>query len=188
MSTEVNIDASELGDAAKSLKTLKKNLSNNEDEFKTEEAGKMRDLITNFVRIKFDNTRTRENQTSLLDAFEVDGRPGNQKITTANSDADHARPLEEGKSPHFIPKPLDSATLKFEPENPSAYVGRNGNNLVGDDGFVVLDKVYWKATGQSATGYGYVNKAQQTWDESKRVTIPRKIRQSIISSGFTPSK
>lgn len=188
MSTRIDIDASELGDAADSLEVLQKNLLRDEGEFKTKEAERMRDFITNFVRVNFEDTRTREDQTSLLDAFAVQGRPGEQKITTANNDADHALPLELGKYPHFIPKPLDSATLSFEPENPSAYVDDDGNSLVGDNGFVVLDKVYWKPTGQSATGYGYVQDGQQAWDASKRYTIPRNIRQSIISSGFTPSK
>lgn len=177
-SFDIDVDASELDDLKDNLARLGANVASDEKELQQGEPNKMKEQILRSVRRNFENTRTSDTDTSLLDAFYVASGPYGQQITTVGTGADHAMPLEKGISPHIIE---GNPTLAFQPENigdypPSSHAG---------GGYVTLDSVMWEPDkSETATGYEYVYEAQSVWDKSIGHRLPRKIQNSIRAAGF----
>lgn len=177
-SVDIDIDASELDDVVDNLARLGSNLEGDEQTLQQKEPSIMKDNILRSIRQNFENTRTSDEDTSLLDAFYITSGPYGKQITTAGTGADHALPLEQGISPHEI---SGNPWLAFQPEN----IGDYPERYHAGGGYVVIDSVMWKPDKEeTATGYKYVLQAQRLWDKSMKYRLPRKIQRSIVGAGF----
>lgn len=178
---DVEIDASDLDKAQKSLLQLAKNLQADSSELQQNEPRKMKENILTSIRKNFEDTHTDSNSTSLLDAFYITSGPYGKQITTRGMGADHALALEEGISQHIIE---GDPWLAFQPDNISNYPER----LRAGGGYVVTDSVLWRpdlnGKQETATGYEYVYEAQVAWESSILRSLPRKIRESIRQAKY----
>lgn len=177
----IEVDASELDDARDNLIRLASNLRSDSNSLQDEEPENMRQNILASIRKNFDDVRTDPDGTSLLEAFHIDtGSISGKRITTQGTGAEHALPLEKGISRHPI---VGDPALAFQPEN----IGDYPESSHAGGGFVVLDSVMWKPDKtETATGYEYVYEAQKAWDAEIKLTLPQKIRNSILKARYKP--
>lgn len=177
----IEIDASEMDNANDNLMKLIGTIAKEAVSLQAELSELMIEFIQEAIRLNFDDVRTRDDQTSLLDAFKTFPNGESVIITTAWSDADHARPLEEGVIPHYI-TPSDENALAFQPENigdypPSSRVG---------GGFVALSRVYWTPDkAATAAGYKYVLEGQRMWEQPANMKVNDSIKDAIREAGFS---
>lgn len=178
--TDIDIDVDNADDVRDDLLQLGSYLQSDIEELRREEPRQMLRLIRKSIGFKFDD-QTGE----LARLFTVKPTSDGGVISTTNlgtrdtGTPDHAPlALERGNPSHTI---TGNPTLKFKPENPSSY----DKNLLNSDGFVVIDSVEWEPRkSKTATGYEYVDAAQQNWDEEIEMTLPQKIRNSVRKAGF----
>jgi len=178
--TDIDIEVENADEVRDSLLQLGSYLQSDVTELRRVQPKQMQRLIRISIATKFDDTTG-----DLARLFTVKPTSYGGIISTENlgkrdtGSFDHAPlALEKGNPPHTI---TGNPTLKFKPENPGKY----RDELVTEDGFVVIDKVEWTPTKQqTATGYEYVDAAQQQWEREVERTIPVKIRNSIRKAGF----
>lgn len=91
------------------------------------------------------------------------------------STADHARPLEEGASPHTI-EPDRAQVLSWIPENPADYP----EHYDPETGRVYIDSV--NHPGNRA--YRYILGGQEDWAPIMRLEVETVVHSAIIESGF----
>lgn len=180
--TDIDVDASELDDAKNNLLKLAKNLDSDASRLQENEPEEMLTKIKRSIDFTFGSSDGEG--ASLRSLFGVKSGPYGALITTKNLDTgeggrfNHApRGLEDGLPAHPISG--NDGPLAFQPDNPSKYK----DSMVNEDGYVIVDSVYWKPD-ESASGYKYVHNGQQAWESEIEVVLPQKIRNSIVQSGF----
>lgn len=195
MSSKVNVrvDASEMSKAARTISRYSRNLLDDVAlEFLKEQPEQVENFILNYIGIKFENTDTDRETTSLKSSFILEG---SARTRTLRSNAPHAAPLEIGRKGKFasryrIPSSDDigqtpwngSDGVSYQPENPAEY-----GDLVNEDGWVSFNYVNWSAfegDGLSYEGYGYVESAQEDWDKNVRRDINRYLREAAKKAGY----
>lgn len=181
----VEIDTSELNDAIENIEKLIATTQTTSANLTTTAAKDLRDEIQNQISINFEDIGGSEG-TSLMNAFTIRKSGRAATITTRGSDVDYALALERGISPHFIPSAGNSGPVAFKPENPKAYP----KSAQTGDGFVILDRVFWKPdrSRPTAVGYDYVYEAQSNWAKTDLPDlIDKRIRRAIRRAGYNPS-
>lgn len=177
----IEIDPSELDNANDNLSDLVETIKTEAESLQRELASEMIDFIEASIRMNFDDVRTRDDQTSLLDAFKTFPNGESVLITTSWSDADHARPLESGVPPHPIRPNDPDGALAFQPEN----VGDYPKSVQVGGGYVRLGGVEWKPDkSETAAGYEYVLEAQREWEEPAKMKINDSLQDAIKDAKF----
>jgi len=176
----VSIDASEMSDTSNKFLRLIAHASSDSPELSGDLAELLVDDITTQVYKTFRSTGADDKvQVPLGESF-YSFTFGNS--TTITSRAPHSKVLEKGATEHPI-GPDKAGAISYIPENPGDYP----DELMDNGRFTMIpgEPVQWKPD-KSATGYGYVEEAQENWKDSldKRLTIGRHVGRSIRKAGF----